>query len=143
MSENRVVLSGVNVKEQVEDEVEVEVRVEYKDSTFSSKVVSSKEQIHRLRSVAHATVQALNEILQQVSKQEVLIKLIDFKTLVLANINQVVFLVVIETLETEEQTFISGSSMARIEALNIEEEAKLSVARATLNAANRKISKYI
>jgi hypothetical protein len=144
MSENRIVLNDVVVKDHKEGEVEVEVIIGYKEFTKSSKVVSPIEQHHRLRSVAHTTIQALNELLQSLNEgQNILIKLIDFKTLVLANINQVVFLVVVEIDEKNEQTFVSGSSMSRIEALNIEEEAKLSVARATLNATNRKMSKYL
>ncbi|KAF0248042.1 MAG: hypothetical protein FD167_2555 [bacterium] len=144
MSEERVILCDVNVAEHQNNEVEIKVVVGYKKSTYSSRVISPSEQHHRLRSVAHATVQALNELLRKSAEnQDVLIKLIDFRTLVLASINQVVFLVVIEIVEAEGETFVSGSSMAQIEALHIEEEAKFSVARATLNATNRKVSRYI
>lgn len=144
MKENRVVLNSIWVKKYGEDEVEIEVIIGYKNLTQTSKVISSSEQHHLLRSVAHVTIQALNGLLHSLGQsQSILIKLVDFKTLVLANINQVVFLVVIETIEKEEENFVSGSSMAQIEALHIEEEAKFNVARATLNATNRKLSKYI
>jgi hypothetical protein len=50
---------------------------------------------------------------------------------------------VIEIAELEERSFVSGSSMARIEALHIEQEAKFAVAKAILNATNRKVTRYI
>lgn len=142
--EKRVILHSVDIVELQDDEVEVGVVLGYKEITYSSKIVSSNEQHHRLRAVAHATLQALNELLHKLTqKQVVVFKLIDFRTLVLANINQVVFLVVIEILESEQEIFVSGSSIAQIEALHIEEEAKFSVARAILNATNRKVTRHI
>jgi len=144
MSEKRVMLCSVNIVQCQDDEAEIEVILGYKESRHSSKIVSSNEQHHRLRAVAHATLQALNELLRKPTQsQDVIFRLIDFRTLVLANINQAVFLVVIEIIESAEKSFVSGSSIARIEALHIEEEAKFSVAKAILNATNRKVTRYI
>ena len=144
MNEKRVKLSNVHIVEKVDDEVEIEVSLSYGEYTQSNKIVSSNQQHHRLRSVAHATVQALNELLSKlVENKSIIFGLLDFRTVVLSNINHVVFLVVIEITETDEKSFVSGSSIARIEALDIEEEAKFNVARAILNATNRKLTKYI
>lgn len=144
MNEKRVILSNVHIVEKADDEVEVEVSLSYGEIIQSNKIVSSNEQHHRLRAVAHATVQALNELLSKlVENKSIIFGLLDFRTVVLSNINHVVFLVVIEITETDEKSFVSGSSIARIEALDIEEEAKFNVARAILNATNRKLTKYI
>ena len=60
MNEKRVILSNVHIVENIDNEVEVEVSLSYGEFIQSNKIVSSNEQHHRLRAVAHATEAKFN-----------------------------------------------------------------------------------
>jgi hypothetical protein len=89
-------------------------------------------------------VQALNDLLLFCTgDDEIKFKLCEYRTIVLPNITRVVFLVIIEYSDHDEHTYISGSSVSKVEHLEITAEATTSVARATLAAVNRKLTKVI
>lgn len=144
MDQKRVIFKEVATREIEDGEIEVSVMLTCKKNEFIGKIVSPNTQQDHLRGVAHSTIQALNQLLNHENgNNSVRIKLFEYRTMVLPAINQIVFVVVTEFIEHDALTYISGSSLAAIKELSIEPEALQGVARATLNAVNRKLSKYI
>jgi hypothetical protein len=144
MAGNRVLLQSVKATVATNEEVTIEVILKCNQTIYVGTITSPDTEQDRLIAATHATVAALNQLIQNSSKdQTVKINLLDYRTIMLAHINKAVFLVIIEFIDKDEKTLISGSSIAQIENLSIEAEAIYSVAKATLNATNRRLSRYI
>jgi hypothetical protein len=128
----RLVLKNVEATPLDDGNCRIIVSIERKGKVYTGEATSADTEEKQMDAVALATVEAIRKLLSGPVEMEVVYS----KLIFLTGITKVIFLVIIQITEPSSAHFVPGICLFTTGTLEV-------AARATLNALNRNVAKYM